>query len=204
MTHAVIFDIDGTLLNSSAQDDHLYKQAARKVLGDVRFRPGLADYQHVTDAGILLEVCADNGIAADPALTDAVKTQFFADLEAFIDDHGPFLEMPGAQALLERLLRSDDHGIAIATGSWRRSAEIKLASAGFALDGVTVANSDDAIERTAIMQHALASIGRDCRSITYFGDGSWDRLACDALGWRFRAVGPGLNGIASFDGEYDD
>lgn len=36
---AVIFDIDGTLLQSDANDDTLYLAAVRDVLGNVNLRP---------------------------------------------------------------------------------------------------------------------------------------------------------------------
>ena len=61
--HAVIFDIDGTLLHSAEIDDALYRQSVRDVLGDVRLRPTLADYEYVTDSGILAQIFADNGLA---------------------------------------------------------------------------------------------------------------------------------------------
>lgn len=36
---ATIFDIDGTFLQSDANDDKLYLAAVRDVLGNVNFRP---------------------------------------------------------------------------------------------------------------------------------------------------------------------
>lgn len=202
MKHAVIFDIDGTLLESSAQDDRIYREAVTHVLGDVRLRPTLADYNPVTDTGILLQILKDNGLPADPDKVAEVKNQFFARLEAFVKEYGPFTELPGAKSVLGRLQESDSHHLAIATGGWRRSAEIKLVTAGFDIGAVPLATSDDAIERTAIMEFALASIGEEVASVTYFGDGSWDQQACEILGWTFRAVGPVLAGISSYDDEF--
>ena len=49
--HAVIFDIDGTLLHSAAVDDALYREAVRRVLGEVQLRPSLHAYDYVTDTG---------------------------------------------------------------------------------------------------------------------------------------------------------
>ena len=59
---------------------------------------------------------------------------------------------------------------------------------------------DDSPIRVEIMRTALAAIGSEFESITYFGDAAWDRRACDTLGWRFHPVGPGLGGIISYDG----
>ena len=123
-------------------------------------------------------------------------------MQAFVQDRGPFRALPGARSVIDRLRDSESHRIAIATGGWRRSAEIKLATAGFNIGSVPLATSDDAIERTAIMEHALASIGEEVMSVTYFGDGVWDQRACEHLGWTFRAVGPGLDGICSYEDEF--
>ena len=61
---AVLFDIDGTLLHSAAVDDALYREAVRVVLGDVRLRPSLHEYEFVTDTGVLRQILDDNAIAA--------------------------------------------------------------------------------------------------------------------------------------------
>jgi len=202
MKHAVIFDIDGTLLDSSEHDDRLYRQAVGHVLGDVSLRPALIDYHPVTDTGILLQILEDNRLPEDPEIIAAVKREFCKRVEEFVQENGPFRALPGAQSVIGRLRASEVHCVAIATGGWRRSAEIKLATAGFDIGPVPLATSDDAIERTAIMEYALASIGEEVASVTYFGDGPWDQLACQRLGWAFRAVGPELAGISSYDDEF--
>ena len=88
--HAVIFDIDGTLLESASVDDALYKEAVVSVLGNVRFRPSLADYDYVTDSGVLAQVREDNGIAPVPEDDLAIKSHFVRSLRDHISDHGPF------------------------------------------------------------------------------------------------------------------
>jgi len=93
---------------------------------------------------------------------------------------------------------SDDHSVAVATGGWRATASLKLESAGFDLRGAPLATSDDARERIEIMRVALSRIGSRFESITYYGDGPWDRDACHDLGWRFVAVGSHLGGIESY------
>jgi len=202
MKHAVIFDIDGTLLNSSEEDDRLYREAVVQVLGEVRLRPTLSDYNPVTDTGILLQILKDNDIAEDTGRIAEVKKAFFLLLESFVDSRGPFVEIPGAKDVIGRLLRSESYKVAIATGGWRQSAEIKLEAAGFDFASLPMATSDDATERTVIMALALASIGEEVASVTYYGDGPWDSRACEILGWTFRAVGPALAGISSYDGEF--
>ena len=197
--HAVIFDIDGTLLESASVDDALYKDAVVSVLGDVRFRVSLADYDYVSDAGILAQVLEDNGmtLVSDDIL--AIKSHFVRSLRNHISDHGPFPEVAGAGRILESLYTSKEHCVAIATGGWRESAQLKLASAGLDRFGFPLATSDDAFDRKEIMRIALDMLGSDFHSVTYYGDGVWDREASLELGWQFVAVGPALGGIRSFD-----
>ena len=49
------------------------------------------------------------------------------------------------------------------------------------------------------MKHALAQIGREVSSITYYGDGSWDQVATRSLGWQFVAVGEALAGLSKYE-----
>ena len=196
--HAVVFDIDGTLLQSADVDDALYRQAVRTVLGNVRFRPTLADYTHVSDSGILSEVLADNAVDHDMGIEEAIKTSFVAALRSHVANVGPFPEFPGASEMLRQLRDSAEHAVAIATGGWRDSATLKLASAGLGDFGFPLASSDDALERAEIMRIALGRLGTGFNSVTYYGDGPWDREASRRLGWKFVAVGPALGGIESY------
>jgi beta-phosphoglucomutase-like phosphatase (HAD superfamily) len=200
--HAVIFDVDGTLLDSANQDENLYKLAVEEVVGRVSFRAGLHEYDIVTDHGILQQVFADNRINADEQIIEAIKNRFFNLLEEHINGVGPFREMPGARSFLERLQASGAYGVAVATGGWRTSARMKLATAGFDAATLHIATSDDALTREEIMETALRLIDADCDVVTYYGDGTWDRLACERLGWHFRPVGPALGGLLSFDDEF--
>ncbi|MGI9234358.1 MAG: HAD family hydrolase [Woeseiaceae bacterium] len=197
--HAVIFDIDGTLLESASVDDALYRDAVVSIVGDVRFRATIADYSHVSDSGILAQVFEDNGISPTTEITSAVKSRFVQSLRQHISDHGPFPEISGASDILESLRRSNDHSVAIATGGWRESAQLKLASAGLDRFDIPLSTSDDAADRKEIMRLALGSLGTGFHSVTYYGDGVWDRDASLELGWQFVAVGPALGGIREFD-----
>ncbi len=198
---AVIFDIDDTLLHSASGDDRIYRRAVGEVLGDVQQRPDLHDYPHVSDTGILLQIFADNGIPSNDERFASVKERFLLLLRQYIDTEGPFTPLPGALDFIARLTVQEDVGVAIATGGWRDSARMKLEAAGFDTRDLPLASSDDAMERTSILQHALDSLPGRYENIVYYGDGEWDRRAVRELGWTFRPVGPALNGIRSFDAE---
>jgi hypothetical protein len=49
------------------------------------------------------------------------------------------------------------------------------------------------------MEIALKNLGSDFESVTYYGDGVWDRDAARSLGWKFVAIGSGLGGILSYE-----
>ncbi len=196
--HAIIFDIDGTLLHSAAIDDALYREAVKAVFGDVRLRPSLHDYDFVTDAGVLSQIMADNKIPSKRDYEHEIKSHFVDSLRDHVESNGPFIEIPGASDLLRSLRESASHAVAIATGGWRESAELKLQSAGLDYSDFPLATSNDHHERTGIMEIALLQLGSRFESVTYYGDGPWDRDACSALGWQFIAVGPELGGLESY------
>ena len=195
---AVIFDVDGTLLQSASVDDVLYRQAVQTVLGPIEFRQSLTDYDYVTDSGILEQVFQDNKLHAEQSLVDGVKSCFGELVHDYIRKHGPFSEYPGARKLVRALQSSNSHFVAIATGGWRQTAVLKLETAGFDLVDIPLTTSDESKDRLEIMQLAIPESSLNFESITYFGDGTWDRDACRTLGWEFVAVGPDLGGIQSF------
>jgi GNAT superfamily N-acetyltransferase len=198
--HAIIFDIDGTLLHSAAVDDALFREAVKVVFGRVHLRPSLHDYDFVTDTGVLSQIMTDNDIPAKRDYEDEIKTHFVDLLRAHVESNGPFIEIPGASDLLNSLRESATHAVAIATGGWRESAELKLESAGFDYSHFPLATSNDHHERVGIMEIALSQLGSHFESVTYYGDGPWDRDACVALDWRFIPVGSELGGIDSYVG----
>ena len=198
--HAAIFDVDGTLLDSNGVDGELYIAAVETVLGPARIRSNWGEYEHVTDSGILKEILLDNGMRADHAIISAIKSAFIQSLRRHIGQYGPFPEIPGAREFVRGVCRAGDRRCAYATGGWSAPALIKLESAGFPIEGVPIASADDSYERRAIMENALRQLG-PCESVTYYGDGVWDRNAALSLGWSFVAVGAALGGIARFETE---
>lgn len=195
---AAIFDIDGTLLQSDASDDATYLESVRDALGDVKLRPSWGMYTHVTAAGILTEILRDNDLEATPQRVAAVRDRFVEGIRRHMAEHGPFAEIPGARAYVQRLHTSTTHRIAYATGGWGGSALLKLSLAGFPVNGVPLTSSDDHFERQQIMLRALGQLGGVFDSITYYGDGHWDAIAAKALGWQFVPVGKKLDGLTMY------
>jgi beta-phosphoglucomutase-like phosphatase (HAD superfamily) len=197
--HAAIFDIDGTLVDSDDVDGQLYIAAVEHVLGRVRIRENWGAYRHVTDSGILAELLRDNGMTEDAGVIVAIKTAFIESLRHHIEKRGPFAEIPGARNFVSNLKNSTDRACAYATGCWSASALLKLRSAGFPVQGLPISSADDSHERCVIMENALRQLGNRFESVTYYGDGVWDREAALSLGWGFVPVGAALGGITRFE-----
>lgn len=195
---AMIFDVDGTLLHSAADDEAIYCAAICEVLGPVRFRNNLHDYPHVTDSGIFDQVLIDNQIDAAPEIEASARAAVLDRIRQHIHEHGPFTPVTGARKMLHRIENSPQYSLAIATGGWRSVAEYKLSTAGFDIAGLAMATSDDSHQRVEIMRTALERADGIPGDVTYFGDAPWDRAACSALGWKFVAVGPIVEGIVDF------
>jgi phosphoglycolate phosphatase-like HAD superfamily hydrolase len=197
---AIVFDIDGTLIESMSIDSDLYFSSISAVLGPVKFRANLNDYDHVTDSGIIAQLLADNDFAAESSAIDLIQERYVASVSAHIESYGPFPTIHGATQFVDRLRDSKEHKVAIATGGWKGSAILKLETSGIDVNGIPVASCDDSHSRAEIMRVALARLGDGFESVTYFGDAEWDRRACQTLGWDFVPVGSDLGGIQSYDG----
>jgi beta-phosphoglucomutase-like phosphatase (HAD superfamily) len=174
--HAVILDIDGTLLNSTEIDEMLFLAAIRRVLGQAKVRESWSLYPNVTDRGILEEILSDNSLTSCAAILNDVRDLFVESMRQHVERIGPFTEIPGAREFVAGLRASNSHCVAYATGGWSASASIKLASAGFPLQGIPLASSDDYSDRQSIMAHAL-----------------------DQLRGEFVPVGARLGGITRFN-----
>jgi len=189
--HLVMFDIDGTLVDSAGFDTQLYVQAVKSVLG-VEIDSDWNAYEHVSDSGILDEVMRDAG-RGDRAAAAALVQERFVGLvrESLRRAPAAVREIAGAKRLVERLLEAPDVRVGVATGGWEPTAKLKLAHVGIEVARVGFASSTDALQRTSIMQLAAerAMRGAPFERATYFGDGAWDKRASAALGYDFIAVG---------------
>lgn len=195
---AHVFDIDGTLVDSYDADANLYAAAVCEVWGLASVSTDWASYRHVTDGGVLLEILQRHGIEPQADRLAETERVFVASLAQHIERHGPFGEIPGAVAFVSRLLASPGNHVAYATGGWRGSALLKLASAGFPVDGVCMSTSSEFLDRVSIMRGALPAAPTDIRRITYYGDGTWDQQAVRELGWEFVPVGAKLGGLSHY------
>ena len=187
----VIFDIDGTLTQTMEADAECFVRSLADVCGFADVDTDWSRYKHATDSGIFHEIHENrNGRPPSPIEISRFR-QYFVDLLARVSSEAAFTAVAGASLLLSRLASSAEFRIALATGAWRDSARLKMASAGLCYDDYPAASGDDAIDRESIirlaMRRAVERYGR-CNHTIYVGDGVWDARACRSVGVPFIGI----------------
>jgi phosphoglycolate phosphatase-like HAD superfamily hydrolase len=190
----LMFDLDGTLVDSLTIDRLLYARAVTEVLGIERFDTRWTTYRRITNTGILQEisethrgrpVTAEELVCVEKALLSLFRSVCMGDVG--------IQAVPGAREFIRRVQNHPSLAVSLATGCWTSTATFKLQSAGFRLHDPTIASSSDADEKQKIMSiseaKALEKEGvKRFESILAFGDGPWDWEAARNLGYRFVGV----------------
>src|SRR5438093_4424433 len=176
----VIFDIDGTLTQTMKADEECFVRSLAEVCGFAEVNSDWSRYKHATDFGVFREIHeARTGRLPSPSETSRFRQHFVA-LLARASSEAAFAGVTGAPLLLSRLDGSEQYRVALATGAWRDSARLKMASAGLSYDDYPAASSDDAFDRESIiglsMQRAAERFGGLGRT-GYVGGGGWDARA---------------------------
>ena len=196
--HLIMFDLDGTLVDSNRVDSECYLQALVDVFGfDLNtIDRDWGNYPHITDAGILRTLCQVE-LGRNPTYQEIGDYQDrFLELLVIACGKHPLRSIAGAKEILDRLSLEPNYAIAMATGAWKQTADYKLQVAG--LDGIItpIACSNDAHARVEIMkcayQRSIEFYQQSLfTSITYIGDGIWDGIASKHLNYQFIGIGTG-------------
>ena len=190
----VMFDVDGTLTQSTLADGACYAQAMSEYL-DIAVDTDWRTYRHSTESGIARELFARAGRPVPTArdlepvrrrLVELLKTALEAEPAACA-------QTPGAGALIERMRSTPGVVVSIATGAWEDSARLKLSHAALPVADLPFASGNDALSREEILvvclNRAKARAGvTDFDSVTYVGDQPWDLVAAQTLSFRFVGV----------------
>jgi phosphoglycolate phosphatase-like HAD superfamily hydrolase len=189
----VVFDLDGTLVDSDAFDGDLYIAAVREVLGNVEIDGSWQSYRHVTDAGVLAQIVEEAGVADVGRITSEVRDLFGSLVQRHLESGGACVAIAGAKEAVEGL-QSSGYKVGVATGGWGHTARMKLERAGIPVENLVIASSDDSADRVEIMTTCLFRLGGDPAHAIYVGDGLWDLEASRRAGWGFIGVGERLRG----------
>lgn len=186
----VIFDVDGTLIQSVAVDAEMYDQAFANTFGVRLPTTDWTRYENATDSGIAAEAMAQLHLPSDrlPELR-----RRFVKLLATVESISP---IPGARQVI-RELTSRGIAVGIATGGWRDAAITKLRAAAVDINDVPLVGSEVSPRRRDIVSAAVALVGGE-GGVVYVGDGDWDMAASNDLGIGF--VGVDTTGHGRFAG----
>lgn len=188
---SIMFDIDGTLVNSFEFDEQCFVEAVQEAL-NIDVDTCWESYPHVTDRGLLIEILKRAGHSMSIDECEAkVKPLFVKKVNAHLVKNG--LEpVSGAAELIHQLKCNSKVALSLATGGWLETAMTKLHAAKIDVTGIPIASSNDHYRRTSIMRLALERSGVESSAsgkTIYFGDAVWDQAACQKLGFSFVLVG---------------
>ncbi|MFQ5824817.1 MAG: HAD family hydrolase [bacterium] len=190
-----IFDIDGTLTQTNQVDTTCFVQAFENVFLVNIENTDWSNYTHTTDSGIASKLFQEY-FERRPTEDELCSLQnHFVNLlqQSYKANPKLFSEVPGASKMLSTLLKNKNWAVAIATGCWRASAQLKLEFAGIDVQGIPAAFADEAFSKEKIIQTALSRIkGQHCNinfeKVVYVGDRIWDKWAAKQLGIGFLGI----------------
>jgi phosphoglycolate phosphatase-like HAD superfamily hydrolase len=191
----VIFDIDGTLTNTSAVDAVCFAQALQEIHD---LQASEAEWQacpHVSDTGITEHLFQMRFSRAPHVHEEATLRDHFVNLMAaqHAQDAAQFAEITGAVAMLEQLAEKRDWAIAVATGCWQASAQFKLRAAQISLHQNPAGFAEDGPARETIVRAAIARASQHYNRTSFdkivsVGDGLWDVRTAANLGLAFVGI----------------
>ena len=182
----LLFDIDGTLTDTNAIDGACFKSTMEELYGLDLSTTDWSEFEHVTDSGITNELYKRNtGNTMSPKEILRVQNLFVEKLTiAQVKTPETMKALPGVDELMAKL-RSHHVPMAIATGGWRKSAQLKLKASEVEYDPFVMATSNDSPHRRTIINVAIAraqfEYQQQFSNIIYFGDGIWDVNTCEAM-----------------------
>lgn len=195
---ALLWDIDGTLINSGGAGSRALRRACHDLHG-IPDAESMVRLDGMTDRAIVREILRKHFNRTEIALAeiDAVLQQYLAYLREEVPRSESYLILPGIMPILQNLIQRDDFILLLATGNLREGAAIKLERGKLNVyfrDGGFGSDSENRPELVqAAHQRAEKLAGRKIAPDDVFviGDTHHDINAGKALGLRTVAVATG-------------
>ena len=125
MVRMILFDIDGTLIESDGAGAEAFERVFRSIFG-VEGAAAELDFRGATDRGILGDFFKRQGIQASEANFEKFYVAYVHWLEQLLIERGG-RTLPGTRRLLDELADAEsDALVGLLTGNVRLGAEIKL------------------------------------------------------------------------------
>jgi len=191
----LLFDIDGTLLDTRGAGADALLTAAVKTLGADRSTLPPLDLAGATDGGVIRKLFTDIGHDLEAQLVLAYQASYLQCLEANL--HSPAFTgglLPGVTELLPRL---QENPLGLLTGNLRRGAQLKLERLGIAHYFMDGGFGDDGEHRDDLGPFAVRRMaeatGREFAptDVIVIGDTPKDVACAAAMGARCLAVETG-------------
>lgn len=190
----ILFDIDGTLCDSTQLDDESYFEAFEEVFDlDIR-KKDWSELKHVTDWGLTEELVYE-AFQRYPNQEEyhALENTFLKKLQhQIVSKKIQLTEIPGAVRFFNHLKAQPHTAVGLATGGWESSARLKLDEIGVVYEKLPFGHSNLHKSREAIMQHTLEEAMEmydvNFEQTIYIGDGVWDYYACKNLDMPFMGI----------------
>lgn len=192
---AVLFDIDGTLVDMRGAGRLSFVRALKTVFGwddDIPY----INFAGNTDLGVLLEVAKHHGVT----LSEEDRRKFFRQVPRELEQTVKEVQLviyPGVAELLEKLSARNDVILGLVTGNVAESARIKLQQFDLHHHFVLGAFGDDHANRADIARLALRRIENrmkdddHLRACYLIGDTPHDVLAAKSIAATSIAVATG-------------
>jgi hypothetical protein len=182
----IIFDVDGTLTDTMAVDARCFLRSFVEVFGFADVDPDWSRYKNATDAGIVHEVFESRTGRAPSEIESARFREHLVASFRSASQEAPFAAVAGARELLARLGFMDAYQVALATGCWRDSARVKMASAGMSYDEYpsTTRRTESRLLSSRLNEQA------DGSALTFPGRYTWVTvfgMRVPAATWAFRS-----------------
>ena len=174
----IIFDIDGTLVNSDSRDSKAFADSYQEFFDKDFHSIDWRKYEHVTDHTIFHSVYQDHfGHPCSDEDLHAFQERYIDKLITNRQNHPEhYQEVAGARTILDVLHAEDRYILGIGTGGWRRPQLVKLEHVGISVDQIYDSYADNMPTREDILQESI-DLARQDHQIThtiYLGDAIWD------------------------------
>jgi phosphoglycolate phosphatase-like HAD superfamily hydrolase len=196
----IIFDIDGTLTDTTGIDDFCFFKTFFDLFKIDLIGVNWNKYKNVTDPGITFEVFQEK-MGRAPSNEEIQKIKdYFLNLLKLSWELTPerFNEIPGAKEIVMELLERGNK-IAFATGAWQDSAIIKLNSVDLDPTQYPFGNADHSFNRAEILLETISQAkdfySTAFKDIIYIGDGLWDYETSKSLDIKFIGIDSKNNGL---------
>lgn len=196
MRNLVIFDIDGTLIDSMALDTLCFIRAFKDEFRIAYVDDRWENYNTTTDAGIFEEIYRKEfNRKPDGHDTRRMIRRFVSYMENHLKEKNETIRpIPGACEILDAVNRNREWCAALATGAWRESARFKLRRARLNVDNIPLMTSTEEKIRESIVEACINKAKnhyhvQGFERIVSVGDAIWDVRTAERLGLTFIGVG---------------